>query len=197
MLYFILTCCSYLYYNNFYIIIISHLKPCHVWTWLLDTSFHWFMISFRFISNFFSFSKTFTFLWRSFLAILHFCSIAKIPLLCLEQVFLLYGDATNITVNCVLGHLHKASSFQKCFVGFLKSLWGKSAGFQSSCLYLLACLTGDSSPRPDTHPSLLSPSQHGRVRGSVHETGCGGGRQLQMPGFPTAHQKQVRRRLGL
>lgn len=31
---------------------------------------------------------------------MHFCSTAKIPLLCLEQVFLLYGDAANITVNC-------------------------------------------------------------------------------------------------
>ena len=46
------------------------------------------------------------------------------------------------------------------------------------------------------HPWSCLP-QHGGVRGCVHQTCHHGPRQLPMPGFPTAHQKQVRAVLSL
>lgn len=58
---------------------------------------------------------------------------------------------------------------------------------------LLAHPTVDSSPESGAaaHPWSCLP-QHGGVRGCVLKACHHGPRQLPMPGFPTAHQKQVR-----
>lgn len=149
---------------------------------------------FHFPSVNLSFHKISTCLWRSFWSILHFCAIAKrfSPIYSVTVFPSIWKDYY-ILVNRVVGHVNEALTISRVLFWALRGSCMESQLIFNNGMSLLAHPPVDSSPESGAaaHPWSCLP-QHGGVRGCVHKACHHGPRQLSMPGFPTAHQKQVR-----
>ena len=148
---------------------------------------------FHFPSVNLSFHKNSTFM-KVFLIYFAFCAIAKrfSPIYSVT-VFPRIGKDYYIVVNRVVGHVNEALTISRVLFWVLRGSYMESQLIFNNGVSLLTHPPVDSSPESGAaaHPWSCLP-QHGGVRGCVHKACHHGPRQLSMPGFPTAHQKQVR-----